>query len=90
MWKAKQEFLWYKKEDTIKDGDLQHCEKWSKDLLVYEVKEDESPIIIADEKKEEEPKKESLIEKVKDVIDDLADDGKLNKSNRKKPGRKKK
>lgn len=40
--------------------------------------------------KEEIVEKESVMDKVKDVVDDLLDDGKLNNSNKKKRGRGKK
>ena len=34
MYKAKQEFLWYKIGDTIKEEDIASCTGWEKDGLV--------------------------------------------------------
>ncbi len=38
MYKAKQEFLWYKKDDEISQEDECHCQSWLKEQLVELVK----------------------------------------------------
>jgi hypothetical protein len=76
MYKAKKEFLWYKDGDEIKESDLVYVAKWEEQGLIYQ--EVDSVVVIEDVK--EEP---SFMDKVKDVAEDLLDDGKLNDSNKK-------
>jgi len=38
MYKAKNDFLWYKPSEEIKEEDLCHCGKWEKEGLVELVK----------------------------------------------------
>ena len=58
MWKAKQEFLWYKKDDIINQEDLIHIEKYERDGLVYN---NEEKIIIEEPIVEEEIKEEIIV-----------------------------
>ena len=50
-----------------------------------EKKKEEAPIKVETNGEEEETKK-GILEKIKDTIEDIADDGKLNQSNKKKKG----
>ena len=79
MYKSKIKLLWYKPGDIINQEDEQYCADWLKKNFVEEVGK---------------PIEQSNIDKrLKEITDDLKDDGKLNHSNnpnKKSPGRKKK
>lgn len=79
MVKAKIDFLWYKAGDEIKSSELpENVNKWKS----------EGFIVVDEEVVSEAPKDDdSVIDKVRDVVEDLSDDGKLNNSNKKNSGR---
>lgn len=81
MAKAKIEFLWYKQGDEISEQDRIHISQWVAEGFVVDEQESSAASV-----KEEA---ETVIDKVKDVVEDLLDDGKLNDSNKKR-GRPKK
>ena len=72
MYKAKIEFLWYSKGDTIKDKDHNHCEKWEKENLVELTGEVKQEVVKPVTKKVTKPSK-------KKNIFDLNGDGKVDK-----------
>lgn len=76
---AKQDFLWYKKGQTISEKDEPHVPSWkAKGYVEGEVTPPKEPVTTT-------KKKSSLMDKVKDVLDD----GKLNNSVKKKSKKKK-
>ena len=73
--KAKQDFLWYKEDDIISASeDAENIKKWGALGLLKDIDAPRTASI----------KSTGLIDKVKDVVEDVLDDGKLNKSNKKK------
>jgi 5,10-methenyltetrahydromethanopterin hydrogenase len=79
MAKAKIEFLWYKAGDEIGEVDKEHIPLWASQGFVV-VDEGQVDDVVKAES-------QSVADKVKDVVDDLLDDGKLNNSNKKFRGR---
>lgn len=85
MAQASKDFLWYKRKDQIKEEDLKHVPKWEKEGFILSNSQESQDDIIEIEK----PEDESLVERIKDFAEDILDDGKRNRSNKKKSVKKK-
>lgn len=74
VYKAKEDFLWFKVNDVIPENE-ENLDVWLKKGHVVELKGAD----VKQAKAEPEEEKESVLDKVKDLLDD----GKLNKSYKK-------
>lgn len=89
---AKINFLWYEKGDKINEKELkENAKAWLLAGLITEdithnsqsIKKDDSKKVISLENANE-----TVIDRVKDFVEDVMDDGKRNYSNRKKKSKK--
>lgn len=80
MVKAKNDFLWYKAGQTIKEGDLVHVAQWASEGYI---EQEAKKVVVVEEKAS------GLKDRIQDVVEDLSDDGILNNSHKKNKGKKK-
>jgi len=83
---AKKNFLWYSKGQELNEEDSKHFDDWTKSGLI----ELEESIEVLDKSNLDISKlNKASKERIEDIAEDLADDGKRNRSNKKSSKKKK-